>query len=158
MIDKATFLMELAITIDLARKEQDNIKNALDMRLFVGEDVNSDIYCISKKDIDNLYERIKDEEEDWFIDFYENYNDIMTAEYIDVSLFKNEVDGSEKEEEEEEPTPRVYRFLITNVEYGFIDVEATSMEEAEEKVYAFDGDYFVNKNDVTNMEFDGFID
>ena len=153
MIDKATFLMELAITIDLARKEQHNTKNALDMRLYIGGDVNSDIYCISKEDIDNLYEKIKDEEEDWFIDFYENYNDIMTAEYIDVSLFKNEVDGSPKVEEEEEPTPRIYRFGITNVEYGFIDVEATSMEEAEEKVYAFDGDYFVHNNDVTKVSF-----
>ena len=102
-----------------------------------------------------LYEEIKDEEQDWFIDFFENYNDIMTAEYIDVSLFKNEVDGSPKVEEE--PTPRIYRFNITNVEYGFIDIEATSMEEAVEKVYAFDGDYFVHKNDVTKIEFEQYI-
>lgn len=155
MIDKATFLMELAVTIDLARKEQHDTKNALDMRLFVGDDVNSDIYSINKEEIEKLYEKIKDEEQDWFVDFYENYNEIMTAEYIDVSLFKNEVDGSPKVEEE--PTPRVYRFGITNVERGFIDVEATSMEEAVEKVYAFDGDYFVDNNDITKMNFIEFV-
>lgn len=151
MIDKATFLMELAITIDLARKEQHDTKNALDMQLYVGDDVNSDTYCINKEDIDKLYEKIKDEEQDWFVDFFENYNDINTAEYIDVSLFKNEVDGSPKAEEE--PTLRLYRFGITNVEHGFIDVEATTMEEAVEKVYAFDGDYFVHNNDVTKVSF-----
>ena len=155
MIDKVTFLMELAITIDLARKEQHDTKNALDMRLYVGDDVNSDIYCIDKEDIEKLYERIKDEEQDWFVDFYENYNEIMTAEYIDVSLFKSEVDGSPKAEEE--PTPRTYRFGITNVEHGFIDVEATTMEEAVEKVYAFDGDYFVHNNDVTKVSFMEYV-
>jgi hypothetical protein len=39
-----------------------------------------------------------------------------------------------------------YRIPIRNVEYGFIDVVADNLEDATEKVYAFDGDYYVNKN------------
>lgn len=45
-----------------------------------------------------------------------------------------------------------YRFLITNVEYGYIDVEADSVKDAEEKVYAFDGDYFVHNNHITDIK------
>ena len=45
-----------------------------------------------------------------------------------------------------------YRIAITNVEYGCIDVEADSLDEAMEKVESFDGDYFVNKSEITNAE------
>jgi recombinational DNA repair protein RecR len=38
------------------------------------------------------------------------------------------------------------------VEYGFIDVVATSLDEAMEKVESFDGDYYVNKNTITHTE------
>ena len=44
-----------------------------------------------------------------------------------------------------------YRIPVRNVEYGFIDVIADNIEEAKDKVYCFDGDYFVNKNFV-NIE------
>ena len=39
-----------------------------------------------------------------------------------------------------------YRIPVRNVEYGFIDVVADNLDEAEGKAYAFDGDYFVHKN------------
>lgn len=47
-----------------------------------------------------------------------------------------------------------FRFLTTNVEYGFIDVEADDIDEAREKAEAFDGDYFVHKNTLTRLEYD----
>ena len=140
MIDKVKFLMELALTIDLARKEQHNVINPLDMRLFIGDDVNSNIYAINKEEIE---------------DFYENYNEENCAEYIGVSLFKHEVECSKVEEK---PTPKTYRFLTTNVEYGFIDVVATNMEEAKDKAYSFDGNYFVHDSEVTDIQFEGFVE
>ena len=45
-----------------------------------------------------------------------------------------------------------YRIAITNVEYGCIDVEADSFDEAMEKAESFDGDYFVHNNEITNAE------
>ena len=45
-------------------------------------------------------------------------------------------------------------FVIVS-RYGFIDVVADNLEDAEEKVYSFDGDYFVNKNFV---DIDGEIE
>ena len=45
-----------------------------------------------------------------------------------------------------------YRIAITNVEYGCIDVEADSLDEAMEKVESFYGDDFVNKKEITNTE------
>lgn len=159
MIDKVKFLTELSVTIYLARLEQHDVINPLDMRLFIGNDVNSDIYAINKEEIDAFYEKIKNEEREWFVDFYENYNEENCAEYIGVSLFKHEVDGSKVEEDvEEEPTPKTYRFLTTNVEYGYIDVVATSMEEAQEKAYSFDGDYFVHSNELTDVQFGEFVE
>ena len=155
MIDKVKFLMELALIIDLARKEQHDVVNPLDMRLFIGDDVNSDIYAINKEEIESLYEKIKEEERDWFVDFYENYNEENCAEYIGVSLFKHEVECSKVEEK---PTPKTYRFLTTNVEYGFIDVVATNMEEAKDKAYSFDGNYFVHDSEVTDIQFEGFVE
>ena len=46
-----------------------------------------------------------------------------------------------------------YRIAITNVEYGFIEVEAESCSEAMDKAYALDGDYYVHKNEVTDASF-----
>lgn len=45
-----------------------------------------------------------------------------------------------------------YRIAITNVEYGCIDVEAVSLDEAMEKVESFDGDYFVHENEIINTD------
>jgi recombinational DNA repair protein RecR len=44
------------------------------------------------------------------------------------------------------------------VEYGFIDVVATSLDEAMEKVECFDGDYYVNKNTIANTELIEILD
>lgn len=48
-----------------------------------------------------------------------------------------------------------YRIPVCNTEYGFIDVVADNIDEAEEKAYAFDGDYFVHKN---YLKIDGKIE
>ena len=45
-----------------------------------------------------------------------------------------------------------YRIAITNVEYGCIDVDADSLDEAMEKAESFDGDYFVNKSEITSPD------
>lgn len=153
MIDKAKFLMQLAVTIDLARKEQLNTKNAIDMRLFIGDNVSCDIYGINKKEIDSLYDTIKNEEQDWFIDFYENFHEENYAEYIDVTLWKNDVD----DKVEEEPIPQVYRFLTTNIEYGYIDVVATNIDEARDKALGLDGNYFVHDSEVSDVQFEEIV-
>ena len=157
MIDKVKFLMELALTIDLARKEQHDTINPLDMRLFIGNDVNSNIYAINKEEIDSLYEKIKNEEQDWFIDFYENYHEANCAEYIDVTLWKSEVDDGVEEEVEGEPIPQVYRFLTTNIEYGYIDVVATNIDEARDKALGLDGNYFVHDSEVSDVQFEEIV-
>ena len=51
-----------------------------------------------------------------------------------------------------------YRIAVTNVEYGFIDVEAESCSEAIDKAYSLDGDYFVNKNEVTDASYLEMVD
>mgnify|MGYP003508194287 FL=1 len=65
---------------------------------------------------------------------------------------------STEETEEEEGKAQTYRIAVTNVEYGFIDVVATSLDEAMEKVESFDGDYYVNKNTITNTELIEILD
>lgn len=64
----------------------------------------------------------------------------------------------ETEKEEEEGKAQTYRIAVTNVEYGFIDVVATSLDEAMEKVECFDGEYYVNKNTITNTELIEILD
>lgn len=64
----------------------------------------------------------------------------------------------ETEKEEEEGKEQTYRIAVTNVEYGFIDVVATSLDEAMEKVESFDGDYYVNKNTIANTELIEILD
>jgi hypothetical protein len=149
--------MRLALVIDLARKKQNDVNNPLDMRLFVGNDVNSDIYAINKEDIESLYEKIKEEERDWFVDIYENYVGGNFAEYIDVTIWKNDVEDKVEVEEEEPPTPKTYRFLTTCVEYGYMEVVATNEEDAREKVESYDGEYFVNKSYFTEVQLESVI-
>ena len=51
-----------------------------------------------------------------------------------------------------------YRIAITNVEYGCIDVEAGSLDEAMEKAESFDGDYFVHDNEITDTKLIEILD
>ena len=51
-----------------------------------------------------------------------------------------------------------YRIAVTNVEYGFIDVEAESCNEAMDKAYALDGDYYVHNSEVTDASYIEAID
>lgn len=51
-----------------------------------------------------------------------------------------------------------YRIAITNVEYGCIDVEAYSLDEAMEKAYSLDGDYFTHNSEVTDASFLEMVD
>lgn len=46
-----------------------------------------------------------------------------------------------------------YRIAITNIEDGFIDVEAESLNDAIDKAYALDGDYYAHNNEVVNASF-----
>ena len=83
--------------------------------------------------------------------YYEHPRSWEIGDYEDDFLTWEE-NTSTKETEEEEEKTQTYRIAITNVEYGFIDVVATSLDEAMEKVESFDGDYYVNKNTITNTE------
>ena len=81
------------------------------------------------------------------------------GDYEDDFLTWDENTSTEvTEKEEEEGKTQTYRIAITNVEYGFIDVVATSLDEAMEKVESFDGDYYVNKNTIANAELIEILD
>ena len=51
-----------------------------------------------------------------------------------------------------------YRTAVTNGEYGFIDVEAESCNEAMDKAYSLDGDYYVHNSEVTDASYIETID
>lgn len=81
--------------------------------------------------------------------YYEHPRSWEIGDYEDDFLTWEENTSTEETEEKKTQT---YRIAVTNVEYGFIDVVATSLDEAMEKVESFDGDYYVNKNTITNTE------
>lgn len=85
----------------------------------------------------------------WDIGDYED--DFLTWE-------ENTTTENTSTEETEEGNTQTYRIAVTNVEYGFIDVVATSLDEAMKKVESFDGDYYVNKNTITNTELIEILD
>jgi hypothetical protein len=89
--------------------------------------------------------------------YYEHPRSWEIGDYEDDFLTLEENTSTEETEEEEEKT-QTYRIAVTNVEYGFIDVVATSLDEAMEKVESFDGDYYVNKNTITNTELIEILD
>ena len=51
-----------------------------------------------------------------------------------------------------------YRIAITNVEYGCIDVEADSLDEAMDKAESLDGDYFVHDSEITDKDLIEILD
>ena len=83
--------------------------------------------------------------------YYEHPRSWEIGDYEDDFLTWEENTSTEETEKEGEKT-QTYRIAVTNVEYGFIDVVATSLDEAMEKVESFDGDYYVNKNTITHTE------
>jgi hypothetical protein len=87
--------------------------------------------------------------------FYEHPRSWEIGDYEDDFLTLEENTSTE---ETEEVKTQTYRIGVTNVEYGFIDVVATSLDEAMEKVECFDGDYYVNKNTITNTELIEILD
>ena len=89
--------------------------------------------------------------------YYEHPRSWDIGDYEDDFLTWEENTSTEETEKEGEKT-QTYRIAVTNVEYGFIDVVATSLDEAMEKVESFDGDYYVNKNTITNTELIEILD
>ena len=87
--------------------------------------------------------------------YYEHPRSWEIGDYEDDFLTWEENTSTE---ETEEGNTHTYRIGVTNVEYGFIDVVATSLDEAMEKVESFDGDYYVNKNTITNTELIEILD
>jgi hypothetical protein len=113
------------------------------------------------EDIDNgnTFETIDKELEEIGMDeflrdiYYEHPRSWEIGDYENDFLAWDENSSTEEtEKEEEEGKAQTYRIAVTNVEYGFIDVVATSLDEAMEKVESFDGDYYVNKNTITHTE------
>lgn len=111
------------------------------------------------EDEENTFETIDKELEECGMDeflrdiYYEHPRSWEIGDYEDDFLtLEEETSTEETEEEEEEGKAQTYRIAVTNVEYGFIDVVATSLDEAMEKVESFDGDYYVNKNTITHTE------
>ena len=87
--------------------------------------------------------------------YYEHPRSWEIGDYEDDFLTWEENTSTE---ETEEGNTQTYRIAVTNVEYGFIDVVATSLDEAMEKVESFDGDYYVNKNTITHTELIEILD
>lgn len=91
--------------------------------------------------------------------YYEHPRSWEIGDYEDDFLtWEENTSTEETEKEEEEGKAQTYRIAVTNVEYGFIDVVATSLDEAMKKVESFDGDYYVNKNTITNTELIEILD
>ena len=107
------------------------------------------------EDEENTFETIDKELEECGMDeflrdiYYEHPRSWEIGDYEDDFLTWEENTSTE---ETEEGNTQTYRIAVTNVEYGFIDVVATSLDEAMEKVESFDGDYYVNKNTITHTE------
>ena len=137
-----------------------------------GERVNIDSVWIDKKglsmtittndtefglgfyeDEENTFETIDKELKECGMDeflrdiYYEHPRSWEIGDYEDDFLTWDENTSTEETE-----NTQTYRIAVTNVEYGFIDVVATSLDEAMEKVESFDGDYYVNKNTITHTE------
>lgn len=87
--------------------------------------------------------------------YYEHPRSWDIGDYEDDFLTWEENTSTEDTEEVKTQT---YRIAVTNVEYGFIDVVATSLDEAMEKVECFDGDYYVNKNTIAHTELIEILD
>ena len=111
------------------------------------------------EDEENTFETIDKELEECGMDeflrdiYYEHPRSWEIGDYEDDFLtWEEETSTEETEEEEGKAQTQTYRIAVTNVEYGFIDVVATSLDEAMEKVESFDGDYYVNKNTITHTE------
>ncbi len=51
-----------------------------------------------------------------------------------------------------------YRFLITNIEYGYIDVKADNIDDARDRAYSLDGEYFVHKSEVSDLQFEKIVE
>ena len=51
-----------------------------------------------------------------------------------------------------------YRIAITNIEYGCIDAEADSLDEAMDKAESLDGDYFVRDSEITDKDLIEILD
>lgn len=113
------------------------------------------------EDEENTFETIDKELEECGMDeflrdiYYEHPRSWEIGDYEDDFLTWEENTSTE---ETEEGNTQTYRIGITNVEYGFIDVVATSLDEAMEKVESFDGDYYVNKNTITHTELIEILD
>ena len=115
------------------------------------------------EDEENTFETIDKELEECGMDeflrdiYYEHPRSWEIGDYEDDFLTWEENTSTDETKEEEEKT-QTYRIAVTNVEYGFIDVVATSLDEAMEKVESFDGDYYVNKNTITHTELIEILD
>ena len=113
------------------------------------------------EDEENTFETIDKELEECGMDeflrdiYYEHPRSWEIGDYEDDFLTWEENTSTE---ETEEGNTQTYRIAVTNVEYGFIDVVATSLDEAMEKVESFDGDYYVNKNTIAHTELIEILD
>ena len=125
MIDRKRFIAVVEQKIALAKTKQEDVNNPLDMRLYVNDEVSADIYGIGTDSIEMLYERVKNEKYDWFVDFFENYNTdepwYSFAEFIDVVLWKEDVVAFEEWQKASENA-----ITLWNQPYEEVKVEITS--------------------------------
>lgn len=153
------------LIIDGERLNIDSVwidKKGLTMTITTNDD---EIGLGFNEDIENgdTFETIDKELEECGMDeflrdiYYEHPRSWEIGDYEDDFLTWDE-NTSTEETEEEEGKAQTYRIAVTNVEYGFIDVVATSLDKAMEKVESFDGDYYVNKNTITNTELIEILD
>ena len=127
MIDRNTFIKVVEKKIALAKTKQEDVKNPLDMRLYVNNECSADIYGISAESVNMLYERVKNEKYDWFVDFFENYNTddfhYSFAEFIDVVVWKEDVVTTPLKEWQKASENAI---TLWNLPYEEVKVEITS--------------------------------
>ena len=130
MIAKSTFRKHLYEKIMSAMKVCDD-GNVIDMRLYIDNGnanfLDSGIFSIFETD--ELYEQVKNLDADWFIDFYENIAGANTAEYTDVSLFRDACRKMSVEEFDAKWGVNVDRYTLSEeVEKDFVE-DAFNMYE-----------------------------
>lgn len=149
------------LTLDGKRENIESVvitKDGTSMQITTAD---SEIGLGFTEDEENTFETIDKEleecgMEEFLRDIYYNHpRSWEIGDYEDDFLTWEENTSTEETKEEKTQT---YRIGITNVEYGFIDVVATSLDEAMEKVESFDGDYYVNKNTITHTELIEILD
>ena len=131
----------------LTQKKEEG--NTIDMRMYVNGDFK--ILAIPTEDgINALYQCVKNEPNEWFIDFYENIQGANFAEFIDVCLWKDECTNFDDEIAHLKTLAKIHT-LETFVEY----IKSKYPIRETYNIIDFDCNYFVGTINLTEKWLSG---